>query len=318
MIVFLHQFAYHCFVQVRKAFIALLNAKSVTAEHWNNLLPQKGRGHFRADPDPVHIQEAQRLLRQHVSAWIESGFRFPKDEIEKAEGEKELSPMPPWATATKRTLGEEPEHRSYETSECEAVFKAMEGLLNCTLHVVRRSSSPSLFIFQANYHECQHPRGLLSMIVKPSGGIEASPGLVERYPSPNDLAAWAFFIFWKSPWLFTLMRCANCSIFAVPPKARKRYVRGWHCEQCRNSASAKAATAATRKSIRDRWFARAVDAYLEFDRQPRRAKSDRVEFIKKRVNDGLSALHKIKRNTITRNLANIQAAAVGRDQNAQG
>ena len=317
MIVFLHRFVYHCFMQEREAFIALLNAKRVTEEHWNNLLPQKGRGHFKASS--AHIQEAQQLLQKHLSAWIESGFRFPKDDIEKAEGEKELSPMPPWATATKRTLGEEPKHRSYETWECEAVFKAMEGLLNCTLHVVRRSSPPSLFIFQANYDECQHPRGLLSVIVKPSGGIEASPGLVAGYLNPDELAAWAFFIFWKSPWLFILMRCARCGIFAIPDgRVRKSYKRGWHCARCRNSASARAATAEYRKVFRRRWFGNAVNAYLDFERRSHRAKNDKVQFITKRVNESLPALYKIKRNTITHNLAEIQAAAEGRSQHAKG
>jgi len=283
----------------------------VHKKHWSELLPQAGRGHFRACPE--HPQKAQQLLRQYMRAWIESGYQFPPEG--KAAPEGKLSPMPSWAAAAnKKTLGEEPGSRNFEA--CEKVFKAMEPLLNCTLeaqHTVwsRTPRAPDPFILHPALHPNPSPRGLLAMIVNPKGGFSFSPGLVNGSFSNEELAAWAFLRFWQSPWLFTLMRCASCGIFAIPAKVRKSYKRGWLCAHCRNSVAARAATQKTRKDFHERWFRLAITACRDFESHTRRRGNDKARFITERVNDQLSAMHHIKRNTITRNLKGIQAAVGG-------
>jgi hypothetical protein len=152
---------------------------------------------------------------------------------------------------------------------------------------------------------------------EPRGGIRADPVVFRGHLKPRELAAMGFLYFWNSGQLFTIMRCAHCGIFAIPRNVRKSYVRGWHCEQCRNSASAKAATAAYRTNSRARWFSRAATAFREYESSPRLTTTNRVLFIRDRVNEGLPAYQRITRNMITRNLTKIQAAAEGRDKNAE-
>jgi hypothetical protein len=240
---------------------------------------------------PRQSSEAQQLFREYVDAWIDSGFRPDGSEI--------------------------PEKRTYVTWGGQVIFQSLGGLLN-SFDVIEGPPEQTIFGLQAKNSNQAPLRGSLRFMFNPRGGIRADPVVFRGQLKPKELAAMGFLYFWNSGQLFTIMRCAHCRIFEIPRKARKGYVRGWHCKRCRSSASAMAATAATRKSIRKRWFARAVNAYRDFDHQPRRAKNDRVEFITKRVNDGLSALHKIKRNTITSNLTKIQAAAEGGNQNAEG
>ena len=202
-------------------------------------------------------------------------------------------------------------NRNFEA--CEKVFKgdgtSVELHTGSAAHGLEPNPTlaPGPFILHPALHPNPSPRGLLAMIVNPKGGFSFSPGLVNGSFSNEELAAWAFLRFWQSPWLFTLMRCASCGIFAIPAKVRKSYKRGWLCAHCRNSVAARAATQKTRKDFHERWFRLAVNAYRDFENHTRRANNDKVQFITKRVNDGLPALYKIKRNTITRNLAEIQA-----------
>ncbi len=288
MIAFLLMFAYRCFVQENKAFIDLLNAAPASAIHWGNVLPatESGLWQFR----PRQSNEAQELFRRYVGAWIDSGFLPDGSEM--------------------------PETRTYATWGGQAVFQSLEGLLN-SFHVIEGPPEQTIFGLQAKNSKQTPLRGSLRFMFDPRGGIRAVPVVFRGHLKPEELAAMGFLYFWNSGQLFTVMRCAHCGIFSIPRKVRKSYKRGWHCEHCRNIGSAKAATADTRKAFRERWFKRAVDAYQEFDRHHRRANNDRIVFITKRVNDGLPR-DKIKRNTITHNLAEIRAAAEGRNQDAKG
>ena len=246
--------------------------------------------HFSRDQS----DEAGRLLGRHVRAWTDSGLQSDGSEI--------------------------PESRQYATWGCQAIFEAMGGLLNCFLTIPQGPPLPTVFGLQASNRHQTTQRGALSICMEPRGGIRAAPMVFRGYLSPEELAAWGFLLFWQSPWLFTIMRCARCNVFVIPSrKPRKSYRRGWHCEQCRNKASAAAATADTRNTIRDRWFGRAVAAWLKCKSQPRRSTKDRcVLFLMERVNKGLPYSSRIKRNTITHNLGKIQAAAEGRTENAKG
>lgn len=289
MIAFYDAFAYHCFVHINKAFIDLLNAAQPTATHWGNILPATERTLWQFWPR--QRREAQQWFRQYVGAWIDSGFQQNRSEM--------------------------PEMRTYASWGGQDIFQSLEGLLNSFL-VIEGPREKTIFGLQANNSKQTTLRGSLSFKFDPRGGIRADPVMFRGHLKPNELAAMGFLYFWNSGQLFTLMRCANCGIFSVPSKVRKSYVRGWHCDRCRNSASAKAATAETRKRIRDGWFTRAVDAYLKFDRRPHRLTSNRTLFIVEQVNSGLPILDRIKRNTVTRNLAKIQTAAEGRNKNAKG
>lgn len=291
MIVILACFAYRCFVKQSQPFIELLNAGKATPEHWETILPEAEQGlwHFQSGQS----SEAQQILQRYIGAWITSGFQ--------TDG------------------SEKPAHRNYETWDCQAIFESLESMFNCHLTIHQGKPLQTIFALQAR-NENQVPlKGTLSIRFNPRGGIQAVPIVFRGYLKPDELAAYGFFLFWQSPWLFTIMRCARCGKFAIPQrKTLSSYVRGWHCEKCRNIAGAEASTAATRKSIRDRWFVRAVSVWLKVEGRSFRDSDERVRLITEWVNEGLPAQQRIKRNSITHNLTEIQAEAERRKRNAKG
>jgi hypothetical protein len=149
------------------------------------------------------------------------------------------------------------------------------------------------------------------------GGITFDP---IGFPSPTleNFAGEIFVELYCSEWLFRIMRCNRCKAIFLPDREpRKRYERGWHCSKCRNSAAAQAATDAKRAEFRRRWFALAVNAYTEYHGSARRTTNGLTQFVTSRVNEGLPLGGKVKRNRITRNLAEIQIEAERR-QNGKG
>jgi hypothetical protein len=126
----------------------------------------------------------------------------------------------------------------------------------------------------------------------------------------EHVAAGLFLCFYRSEWLFKLMQCRHCRSFDVlnKHKPRKSYVRGWHCPKCSRTVSATLAVEKSRVARRKVWFDLAVKALQEWDTKPRKA--DHVAWITERVNEGLPKyLDHIKRNTITRNLTEIEEHA---------
>jgi hypothetical protein len=237
-------------------------------------------------------RDGQKLFCQYVGAWIDSGFQ--------PDG------------------SEERERRTYATWGGQVIFQSLGRLLN-SFDVIEGPPAQTIFGLQARNSKHTPLLGSLRIWFDPKGGIRADPVVFRGYLEAKELAAYGFFLFWQSQWLFTIMRCANCGKFDIPErKPRSSYIRGWHCEVCRNSASAKAATADARKSMRNRWFELAISASREYDRRSRRSGNDRVRFVTTRVNRDLPALQRIKRNTISRNLAKIQAEAGRRENNAKG
>ena len=277
-------------MQENKAFIDLLNAEPATPRHWENILPAMERGLWQFWP-PQSI-EAQNLFRQYMREWIESGFQ--------EDG------------------SEEREKRTYVTWGGQAIFESLKGLLNSSLVIMGPEREKLIFGLQANNQRQSPLRGSLRFMFDRRGGLRADPVVFRGNLKPEELAAMAFLYFWNSDQLFTIMRCVHCGVYEISRKARKSYKRGWYCALHRNSASAMSSTAEIRKSHRAKWFSLAVAAYREYETKPRRAKNDRVLFIRDQVNDHLPTLDKIKRNTITRNLAKIQVAAEGRNHNAKG
>jgi hypothetical protein len=158
-------------------------------------------------------------------------------------------------------------------------------------------------------------QGLLAVRIKPGGGIEAAPVFFGYPLEPKELAAWAFFHFWQSPLIFSLMRCEKCKQFFLPRRTRDRYIRGWHCTRHVTSAGATAATKATRVKFREFWMKRAVQAYCEYHSQSRRANSDLIGFITNRVKNAIDRSEfknvgqRFSRNSISRGLVQIRREA---------
>ena len=105
MIVYLYNFAYHCFMHISEALIGLLNTKRVTRQHWVNLLAAGGSNPM-AMRSFLKAVVAQRKLQEYVGGWIDSGFR--------------------------RDGSEEPERRAYTTWNCQTIFETLGPVLSCS------------------------------------------------------------------------------------------------------------------------------------------------------------------------------------------
>ena len=188
----------------------LLNTANATADHWRNFLAaaqRDNRFHHSG------IRSPHQMVCEAVGAWVDSGFRSDGSEM--------------------------PRDRTYGTWGSQLIFQRMEKLLDCFLTI----SEEGEFGFQANQHEKpKHLHGQLSIRIEPGGGFSFSPVLFNTNLPAEELAALAFFLFWQSPLLYTLMRCAKCCTYSIPRTVRKQYVRGWYCKQHQKSALAMAAT----------------------------------------------------------------------------
>jgi hypothetical protein len=230
------------------------------------------------------------ILRSYIDEWIDTGFHPDGSE----------RPYKRNFTPRQRKDGESlgDYHKSAPIEATPAV-QAIARLHSAELVVPMEKP-----VYQIQ-NACQVIRFL------PEGGIEyIKPSLSQ--PDAEKCAARIFLDFYSSEWRYRLMRCQRCRSLRVPKRnPRKYYERGWHCDQCRHGAAAQAATSKSRALIRDRWFRRAVDAYQKFEKLNGQTKRDKVRYITEHVNAGLPPTQKIKRNMITRNLAEIQAAAEG-------
>lgn len=113
---------------------------------------------------------------------------------------------------------------------------------------------------------------------------------------------------------YWIMRCNRCrAIFSPDRKPRNRYERGWHCLKCRYTAAAQSATDARRDENRKKWMALAVTAYRDYISKPRRSTHNVSVFVADRVNEKLKPVNWITRNTITRNLKEIEVRAAGKE-----
>ncbi len=283
---FLAGFAYPSFVHINKALLDILNAKNVTSRHWIDFL-SAGESNPRAVRSFLNADLARDKLREYVGAWIDSGFQDDGSE--------------------------EPECRTYKTWGCQAIFETLASVLSCS-HAI---PAEGVFALNASRQAPTPYTGYLSAWFNPGGGVELVPEILPGTLSEEQLAAWGFYLFWKAALLFTLMRCARCGVFAIPGrKPRRRYLRGWHCERCRNTAHALAATKDAREKRKCTWLKLAVDAYLDFYQHPRRSKRDRTLFIVEKVNASMPIYQRIKRHTITHNMSEIEAEVGRRKPNA--
>lgn len=255
---------------------------------------------FMFSLDPEDLPKAQELVRSYVDEWIESGVRDDKSEWPKtrrfapqvglleAVAGKPVPPSPSAVCAMARLLGsnEEPQIRDYGNGEMEYVVSA---------------------------------HGKFKFTIYPKGGLDFGASLTARAGYELE-AANLFLEFYRSEWVFRLMKCRKCEIYAVPTRKvgeenqkawpREQYVRGWHCPKCSGSASATASVEKSRDDRRTEWLGFAAIECGKWDAMTRKPSGfDKAQWIADQVNKKLPWSGHIKRQRITRNLNEIEEAA---------
>jgi transposase-like protein len=242
------------------------------------------------------LRSIQRQLRAYIDEWIDSGFHSDGSEFPSKRNFKPEFRNNGDGTDTSRPKWNSPPE----------AYAPAPAAISAIARLHRGKAVP----FGAHYEieiekDAESP---VAMSISSRGGVDYF--LRREWLGSTDglRAAQIFYWFFRSGFVFLLMRCNRCKALSMPKtKPRRKYERGWHCDKCRNSAAAQAATDAKRAQQRERWFALAVDAYREYRSKPRRSTHDVSAFLAERVNKSLPYSSRIKRNTITRNLTKIQA-----------
>ncbi|UWZ85272.1 hypothetical protein [Occallatibacter riparius] len=167
--------------------------------------------------------------------------------------------------------------------------------------------STSLAIRSIERYQQVHPPRLH---VRPRGGIDisfAAEGFEVKSGDqvPAQAAIRLFIEFFRSEWIFRLMRCAHCRTYQIIRSPRREYVRGWHCSACRKTAAAATSVKKSRELMQMRRLnaaARAICSGLP-------ARAEKALWIAGRANHALALHERIKRNWVTRNLAQIEQMA---------
>jgi hypothetical protein len=250
-----------------------------------SVLFQSGRADVRA---------VQREICSYLEEWIDSGVQ--------TDG------------------SERPYERNFAPKSCRKAWSFEDGKPNLfppsrAVKAMAKFCNGSLMVRENSYlivgHEEANTSGSVSVSIGSRGGIEYEPTFGSVSDDPEVAAAGMFLEFYRSEWLFRLMQCRHCRKFAVPNrKPRNSYVRGWLCSKCSKTVPAAAATENSRRCRHKQWFDLAVDACIELNvLSLERRGIDRVAQITEKVNAGLPLMDRIKRNTITRNLAEIDRIA---------
>ncbi len=263
----------------------------------------------------------QREFRQYLEEWIQTGFQ-----PDGSEWPEQRNFAPPQSA--------EPFSGKPFPRALESLAKFWNGSL---LVAINKSAGSSYLIVPSQRANADNdPPARLSVEIGPQGGFGYQPSMSKRraylaseheqenppelkglriadrskYVSepvnPEPVAAGLFENFYRSEWLFRLMQCQHCRSFAVPNKPRKSYVRGWHCRKCSSKVTAAKATERSRKQQRDNWLNLAVDACARWDAMSRKPRFDRIQWITEEINKKLRWANRIKRQTITRNLSEIE------------
>jgi hypothetical protein len=115
-----------------------------------------------------------------------------------------------------------------------------------------------------------------------------------------------FIQFLDSPCRFHLMRCTRCRRFDLVNAPRKVYEYGWHCAGCSKNATAKRCATNTRAKRREDLLLYCAEAWAKGERK---YCQDRLAWVLEQVNKRLAYGAHIKRNFITRHLAEIRVRA---------
>lgn len=243
----------------------------------------------------VEVGEVRRELAHFLGEWIESGIQ--------TDG------------------SESPYERRFAPKSCREEWSFDDGKPNLfppprAVKAMANFCNGSLLVRDNSYlvvgHEKANTNGSVSVLIGSRGGIEYEPTFSSLSEDPETVAAGMFLTFYRSEWLFRLMRCRHCCKFSVPRRRpRKNYVRGWLCSRCAKTVPAAVAVKNSRQFRHQQWFNLAVDAHIALNATPSQGDSiDRAAKITEKVNAGLPLFDRIKRNTITKNLAEIARAAM--------
>lgn len=255
------------------------------------------------------LRSIQRQLRAYIDEWIDSGFQSDGSEIPSHRNFKPRFRDNGDGLATSRPRWDSPPE----------AYDPPPAAVSALAKLHRGKAVPFGMHYEIEIERETKP--FVELRIGARGGIDYFLGRGWLGSSAELRAAQIFYWFYRSNWVLLLMRCNRCKAFSMPKtRPRRKYERGWHCDKCRNSAAAQAATDATRARLREQWFALAVDAYRDYRSETRRSTHDVSAFITERVNKSLPYSSRIKRNTITRNLKEIRAQVElkGEDRNAKG
>jgi len=242
----------------------------------------------------VEVRAVQRDLAHFLGEWVESGIQ--------ADG------------------SERPYERCFAPRSCRKEWSFDDGKPNLfppprAVKAMANFCNGSLMVRDNSYlvvgHGEANTSGSVSVLIGSRGGIEYEPTFSSLSDDPETVAAGMFLTFYRSEWLFRLMSCRHCRKFSVPKRRpRKSYVRGWLCSKCIKTVPATAAMKNSRQSRHQQWFNLAVDAYIALNASSSEEYGvDRAAQLTEKVNAGLPITNRIKRNTITRNLAEIERTA---------
>jgi hypothetical protein len=242
----------------------------------------------------VEVGAVRRELAHFLGEWIESGIQ--------SDG------------------SERPYERSFAPKSCRKEWSFDDGKPNLSpppraVKAMANFCNGSLLVRDNSYlvvgHEKANTSGSVSVVIGSRGGIEYEPTFSSLSDDPETVAAGMFLTFYRSEWLFRLMRCRHCCKFSAPRRRpRRNYVRGWLCSKCARTVPATVAMKNSRQSRHQQWFNLAVDACIALNTTPSQGGAiDRTAQITERVNAELHLFDRIKRNTVTRNLGEIERAA---------
>ncbi len=270
------------------------------SQGWDHLSLQKGWiGLILIKPEDGGVLAVQKVLRSFLEEWINTGFHADGSEwpYERNFAPEILSPGTNWEGWSRK--GGTP-NRIPPPHALEAMAKFCNGTLQ-----------PSLI--SGTYEVCgsqeSNVGSSVTMFIGPKGGIiyEPSSSATHRH-DPEMVAAGMFLMLYRSgsEWLFRLMQCRQCGSFDVVKKPRKSYIDGWYCsKKCRN-VKAMVTTKDNRGEKHDKWFDLAVHACARFDAMVQKPRTERIVWITEQVNEKLALVNRIKRNTISHNLREIE------------
>jgi hypothetical protein len=236
--------------------------------------------------DPEVIRAVQQALRFNLTQWIESGFQPDGSEV-------------PLRRNLKPNRGQRP-----------PVVDSMARLLSGRSPVIDTRNGDAVYVLD------EFDQGFPAFKIgkpkaRPITAICGDGSFVFDFKpyapfAPEDYAALAFMRFCQSDWKTLLMQCRQCRSFAVLNKPRKSYEHGWYCsKKCRN-VNAKKTTEKNRKNHHDRWFGLAVDACARWDAMTRKPKQDTASWIYDEIKEHLPLVDRIHRQSIKRNLSEIE------------
>lgn len=275
-------------------FLELLNG-DVNPVTWKAALASRN-GHSPTLCSTKNLPEAQRIFRDYVLRWVKSGIDVDGREI--------------------------PANRHYLTNDLTEVIQRVAPIISGFDALGSSSNLPDEFLIIADRPSQNNRRvkGVMSIRLKPKGGIEFEPHIYGDQFSPTELAAFAFFLFWGDPFLVErVMMCASCDVFHLPSILRggqDGYDGKWHCRECQKSVQGAAYRKRARELDKNEALRIAAEAYLQLkmkgtrERKVADLKIEIAAHVAKKMKGRWRAeMQTPKKNWVSRNLAEIEKLA---------